>query len=345
MSTIGTNKNKRFFYFSLALAVVFLLVLINSLFKPKTNSSENKPTPTQIATADSGKWVGFAPFYLAKAKGFDIQNGVDLKIEKVGSSDARRQMLASGQVDFLTPTIDGAVFNANAGMDVKIIMAYDTSTGGDGIVSGKNIANFSDLKGKKVGATKGFTNYFFLKYIMNQNGLTDSDLTIVDMPDDLIASALLAGKIDAGAVMEPAISQLVAQGDFKLLVSSKDTPGVVTDIVLARTESISKKEAGLMGVMRAWFDALAYWDQHRQEANSMMAKEYGMTLEEFEQAIESVRLLDKQDNLDYFGTGSAKGQIYNVSQLVIDVAKTEGMMTNQVSSDTLIDGTLLTKLQ
>jgi len=338
---------KKYLIVFLAVAVVTapMVVLLRSKSEKYTIPAKKEPALVQITTADSGKWVGFAPFYLAKAKGFDVQNGVDLKIEKVGSSDARRQMLASGQVDFLTPTIDGAVFNANAGMDVKIIMAYDTSNGGDGIVSSKTIVSPPDLKGKKVGATKGFTNYFFLKYIMNQNGLTDSDLTIVDMPDDLIASALLAGELDAGAVMEPAISQLVAQGDFKLLVSSKDTPGVVTDIVLARTASIREKEAGLLGVMRAWLDALAYWDQHRQEANSMMAKEYGMTLEEFEQAIESVRWLGKQDNLDYFGTESAKGQIYNISQQVIDVAKTEGMITNQVSPDTLIDGTLLTKLQ
>jgi NitT/TauT family transport system substrate-binding protein len=322
----------------LILVAVFLVVFLN-----QKNKTPEKLV--QITTADSGKWVGFAPFYLAKAKGFDSKYGVQLNIKKVGNSDARRQMLSSGQVDFLTPTIDGAVFDKNAGMDVKIIMAYDTSFGGDGIVANNDIKTFSDLKGKTVAATKGFTDYFFLKYLMNKNGLKNNDLNIVDMQDDMIGPAFLAGKIDAGAMMEPWISKVVSSGKGHLLASSKDTPNVITDIVLARSDSIKNKENGLVGVVKAYFDAVSYWDKNRDESNGLMAKEYGMTKVEFAKAIESVRWLNNKDNFNYFGTIDSHGQVFEITQSIIDVAKEEKIISKNISASGIIDLYVLTKLQ
>jgi NitT/TauT family transport system substrate-binding protein len=329
---------KKIIFITIAIVVVSLIVLLN-----QKNKTPEKLI--QISTADSGKWVGFAPFYLAKVKGFDKKYGTKLKIEKVGNSDARRQMLASGQVDFLTPTIDGAVFNINAGMDVKVIMAYDTSYGGDGIVAKNDIKTFSDLKGKTVAATKGFTNYFFLKYLMNKNGLKNEDLNIIDLQDDAIGPAFLAGKIDAGAMMEPWISNVVTQGKGHLLVSSKDTPNVITDIVLARSESIKNKENGLVGIARAWFDAVEYWDKNRDESNEVMAKEYGMTKDEFVKAIESVRWLNKNDNFDYFGSQDRQGQVFEIAKSIITVAEEEKIISKKISAQEIIDFSILDKLK
>lgn len=326
----------------LAGIIIILGLLLIVFFSVKKTTPAK---PTQIVTADSGKWVGFAPFYLAKAKNFDTKNGVELKIEKVGSSDARRQMLSSGQVDFLTPTIDGAVFNVNAGLDVKIIMAYDTSFGGDGIVVKNEIKTFADLKGKKIAATKGFTNYFFLKYLMNKNGLKDTDLTIIDMADDAIGPALLAGQIDGGAMMEPWISKVISQNKGRILISSKDTPNIVTDIVVAGNDSLKTKKESFVGIARAWFEALDYWKKNPDEANSIMAKEYGMTKDEFTKAIESVRWLDKKDNLEYFGSTGEKGMIYEVAQSIIDIAAAEKITSKNISAPDIIDLSILDQVR
>lgn len=323
---------------TIAFVAISQIVLLN-------HKNQTQPKLIQISTADSGKWVGFAPFYLAKAKGFDKRYGTDLKIKKVGSSDARRQMLSSGQIDFLTPTVDGAVFNINAGMDVKIIMAYDTSYGGDGIVARNNIKTFNDLKGKTIAATKGFTNYFFLKYLMNKNGLKDKDIKIVDIQDDAIGPTFLADKIDAGAMMEPWISKVISQGKGHLLVSSKDTPNVITDIVLARSDSIKNKGEGLAGVIKAWFDAVDYWDKNPDESNGIMAKDYGMTKDEFAKAIESVRWLNKKDNFDYFGSGNKNGQVFEVAQSIINVAEEEKIISKKMSAADIVDLSILDKLK
>ncbi|MFH0773433.1 MAG: ABC transporter substrate-binding protein [bacterium] len=306
-----------------------ILVILSSffIFRNKASVSENL---IQISTADSGKWVGFAPFYLAKARGFDKKYGVNLKIEKVGNSDARRTMLSSGQIDFLTPTIDGAIFNINAGMDVKIIMAYDTSFGGDGIVSKNNIFKLTDLKGKRIAATKGFTNYFFLKYLLSKNGISDKDLVIVDMPDEQIGPAFVAGKIDAGAMMEPWISKITSQGKGKLLVSSKDTPNIVTDIILARSDSIKNKKTGLSGVAKAWFEALKYYQSNPSESNEIMAKEYGMSVTEFIEAVKTVKWLTREDNSRYFSHENNEG-IYEITKSVIDTALKENMITKNMN--------------
>jgi len=113
---------------------------------------------------------------------------------------------------------------------VRQVLALDDSHGGDGMVAKKEIKTIKDLKGKTVAAQLGGgASYFWLAYVLGQNGLKLSDLKLVDMKAGDAGSAFVAGKVDAAVTWEPWLSKARETPFGHVLLSSDRTPGIIVD--------------------------------------------------------------------------------------------------------------------
>ena len=63
-----------------------------------------------------------------------------------------------------------------------------------------------------------------------------------------------------------------------MLVDSKSTPGVITDVMAVLCDSAEKRGNEIKAVVRAWNRAVDYWKAHPQESNAIMAKGVGGSL-------------------------------------------------------------------
>ena len=148
--------------------------------------------------------------YLAKEKGFFQKQGVDVEIVVIESPADRRAAFAADKIQGLATTVDTHVMTAAAEnpIPVKQVLALDDSHGGDGIVAKKEIKTIKDLKGKTVAAQLGAgASYFWLNYVLAQNGMKLADLKAVDMKAGDAGSAFVAGKVDAAVTWEPWLSR------------------------------------------------------------------------------------------------------------------------------------------
>ena len=121
----------------------------------------------------------------------------------------RRAAFAADRIQGFATTVDTHVMTAAAEnpIPVKQVLALDDSYGGDGIVAKKEIKTVKDLKGKTVAAQLGAgASYFWLNYVLAQNGLKLSDIQAVDMKAGDAGAAFVAGKIDAAVTWEPWLS-------------------------------------------------------------------------------------------------------------------------------------------
>jgi taurine transport system substrate-binding protein len=75
-----------------------------------------------------------------------------------------------------------------------------------------NIRTAADLKGHKVATPFGSTSHFRLLGLLKQNGLTQRDVTVIDLRPDAIVAAWSRGDIDGAYVWAPAKSKLLANG-------------------------------------------------------------------------------------------------------------------------------------
>ncbi len=325
------------------LIFIIIIVVIIGLWLILDNIQKSRSE--SLVIIHQGSWFGDAPLYLAKEKGFYEKYGVKVEIQKVEEAQARRQLLSSGRADISAETIDMAILDIGAGVDVQIFMALDTSLGADGIVATKEIKTISDLKGKKVGATKGVPPYFLLKYLMKKQGIKSDEIIFQDMPNaDTAGTVFISGELDAAGTWEPWLSKASERVGGHVLVSSKDAPGIIVDVAVVRPDFLKERKQEVIGVMRAWFDAIDYWRENPEEANRIMAKEFDLEPDEFAELIETIRWDDKHLNLSYFGTQENKGMVFEVTQTIIDIAKEDGMIFEDLDVNEIIDLSILEEI-
>ena len=70
----------------------------------------------------------------------------------------------------------------------------------------------ADFKGKKVATPFGSTSHFRLLGFLKTNGLTEKDVTVLDLKPDAAVAAWTRGDIDAGYVWSPAKAKMLEAG-------------------------------------------------------------------------------------------------------------------------------------
>jgi NitT/TauT family transport system substrate-binding protein len=285
-------------------------------------------------------WVGYGPLFIAQEEGYFKANGLDVTLTKVEDPKDRFTALAGGQLDGLVTTLDTMSQYWKPETSYKAILGLDESSGGDGIVVGPGIKTVADLKGKQIGVNIGSVSQFFLEYILQQNKMSDSDVTLVKMQQGDVPAALAANRIDAGVTWEPHLSKAVSNG-ATLLVSSKETPGLIVDILLLRDDVMKAHPEVGAGLVDAWNKSIDYWTKNTDEANGIMAKGLGGFYEsaaDIAADLKGATLFDAKKNAEFFGgAADQKGSALSTLQFAIDFYTKLGIITDKVNAADMID--------
>ena len=84
--------------------------------------------------------------------------------------------------------------------------------------------------------------------VLKKAGLTDKDVEVVPMS---AGAAFMAGKVDAAVTWEPWLSK-GASANGKVLVSTKDLPGIIVDSISFRKEVIENVRMMLKPLLLQW---------------------------------------------------------------------------------------------
>jgi NitT/TauT family transport system substrate-binding protein len=289
-------------------------------------------------------WLGYAPLYLAKEKGFFQKRGLDVEIVVIESPADRRAAFAADRIQGFATTVDTLVMTAAAEnpIPLKQVLALDDSNGGDGIVAKKDIKTVKDLKGKTVAAQLGAgASYFWLNYVLAQNGLKLSDINAVDMKAGDAGAAFVAGKVDAAVTWEPWLSRAKDTPFGQVLIASDKTPGIIVDSLAFKPDYLKRRGDDVKKLVAAWFEAVQFAAQNPKEADAIMAKFTNQKPEEFTKEKAGVRFYGEKENKEYFGTPQKPGLLYQVSQRAADTwLDLKFIKTKPVAAD-LIDGSYL----
>lgn len=297
---------------------------------------------TGTVTLGMSSWIGYAPLYVAQEKGFFKKEGVNVEIKTIQSAGDRKAALASDKIQGMASTVDTHVMTKAAGVDIVQVLALDTSSGGDGVVAKKEISTFKDLKGKNVALdTSGGASYFWFCYLLKKNGMTLSDVKVQNMSAGDAGAAFVAGKVDAAVTWQPWLTKAQSTSFGKVLVSSKETPGIIVDSLGLRGDFVKKYPESVKAIVKGWYDALDYAKTNADDANTIMGKAMGETKDEFVSQQSDVTFYDKAGNEDYFGSSSKKGQIYDVTQNASDLWYSLKLIDSKVKPESIINGSFV----
>lgn len=258
--------------------------------------ARDKPRPLLLGLSD---WPGHAPFYAAARLGLYAPAQVEIK--GFSSNFDRNRAFVQRRLDVLATPLFDALRIADEGVPLKVVLLFDYSSGGDGIVSRKEIATARDLKGKKVSAELGAITHFVLLAALARAGLAETDVEIVNLSVPEAATAFAQGKLDAATLWDPHLSrQASAEGAHKLF-TSKEIPGQVIDVLIVHKEVAEQRPDDVRRLVQGWEQTLAAYRARPDELAATMAQEMNRKPDDLRADFGGLELLDAAKNRELFG--------------------------------------------
>ena len=193
------------------------------------------------------------PLYVAEARGFFKDEGVDVQLRECASGRECYQWLADGRVDMATAAELQVANGAAAHRELAIVATISTSSYQIKLVARRSaqIAEAPQIRGKRVATVPGSSAQYFLDNWLIFNDVDPATVTLTGLPPDKLLPALESRSVDAIAIWEPLASSaaLMLGGDAVTFVS----PRVYTqhfNLVSARA-TLERRDADVTRLLRA----------------------------------------------------------------------------------------------
>jgi NitT/TauT family transport system substrate-binding protein len=290
------------------------LAAATSVFPLVTQAAETLKVGTVV-------WVGYAPFYVADALDLYKPYGLSVQLQFFNDPALIPSAMLGGALDGGMLTYDQVIGSAAKGLKHKVVMPIDFSNGGDAIVADKSITSVAGFKGQKVGFNPLSPSDFLLAYALKSNGMTEKDIQPINMTPESIPGAMASGSLPIGVTYEPNVSQILGMpGEkFHVVYSSKDAPGLITDVLVFDEAVITKRSVAIKAMMQGYLDGMAYMSSNPDEAAVIIGKVLGVSAEEAKEQMGGVyniplaemakNFIPSSETTSFFGSGAVIGQL------------------------------------
>lgn len=298
--------------------------------------------PITLKIGIGSGWIGYGPLYMAQDKGYFKDEGLQVELVRMGGLPGA---LAARQIDGRLATLDEMISQWIPGAPIAAILAIDESSGGDGILIRKdsNINSVKDLKGKTVALQRTTASHFFLNYLLQQNGMSEEDVTLRYMQAEEAAAAIVAGKVDVAVTWQPHLSEAAKNPSVNLFLTTKETPGLIVDVLILRKEVLAAHPEAGKRLVRAWNKAVEYHKMNPDDAAVIMAKALDYEKpEDFKADLAGVTFCGKERNAQLF-SGSGPGTALGTVNFAIELWTKLGRITTPIKAEELIDAAYLEK--
>ncbi|MCF3931989.1 ABC transporter substrate-binding protein [Acuticoccus sp. M5D2P5] len=210
-------------------------------------------------TADSAH-LGFA---MAKAKGFYADEDLDVTLEEGRGSSVAAQLVATGRTEIGLADAGAALNVAAQGAPIEVIATiWKSGQFGVQYLADSGISTPADLKGKSVAVAPGTAMVPLFGAFLAANGMSESDVDIVNATQSAALGLLAKGDIDAIAeTPENTVVPLEAEGlDVENMYFYNNGVPVVSLSLIARSDKVEQNadlyERFIRATLKGWQAAM-----------------------------------------------------------------------------------------
>jgi aliphatic sulfonates family ABC transporter substrate-binding protein len=312
---------------SILLVLVFVTGVLTGCGSESTESTENTESAGEEVTIRVAVQKSIAIPYLAEALGYyeDEFSADNVNVELVEFSLGPEviEAVASGEIDigFLgdVPAFSGLI---NGG-DYKIVARWESDNSSYLITrDDANIKSLQDLKGKKVSYAFGSTQTALVYAYLEEAGLTDSDVELMNLSLADSVTSIANGDVDAAVVDELRATQAVEKGGVSKLMNSEGYKLFVSPIIA--TNDFTGKHGDLTGrVLKVIERAAEYAEKNPDDAIAKAAERIGVEESAIDPIIRNCDLevyLGKEEK-DAIIENAAQAYKYDVIKEDLDIEK------------------------
>ena len=243
-------------------------------------------------------WIGSEPLYLARELGKLDPATVQL-VEYPSASEVLRAF-RNQAIDGMVISLDELFGLAVDGLQPKIILVVDVSSGADVVVGRPGMRSMRDLKGKSVAVESGDLGAFVLSRALALNGMSAGDVKVVHLESNEQPSAFEKAQVDGAVTFDPYRAQFLRAGATTLFDSTQ-IPGEIVDLLAVRASVIEKQPKALQTLLKGWFGAIDYTQREPKDAAQRMGKRQQTSGEQFLEAQRGIHVPSREENLRMLG--------------------------------------------
>ena len=257
-----------------SLARPTLALLLFVVFGFGVSACRRPPAATVVRIGTMGEAVDYAPFMVARAKGWfdEAYKAVEpttVEYTTFQSLPALNESLATNRLDVVFEAEPPAIIGKAAGNDLRIVGISCSLNQEIVVQASSSIAAVADLRGKSVAVPAGTSSHYNLLAILAAGGVSDSDVTLLDMTPPDGRAAFEAGRVDAWAIWPPWIEQLVLSGKGRVI---PDTNARIHSILSVRGKFQDEHAALVQASVDVLERTKAWIRANPQEAQQIVAR-------------------------------------------------------------------------
>ena len=308
----------------LIIGLIIILIVVGVIVYFVTKDDNQTASLQKIRLNEVTRSVFYAPQYVAIAKGFMEEEGLEIEITTGQGADKVMTAVLAGQSDIGFAGPEAAIYVYNEGKeDYCEVFAQVTQKDGSFLVAREDTDNFSwqDLKGKTIiPGRKGGVPYMTFEYVLKQNGINpQTDLILDDsIKFDLMAGAFSGGTADYVTLFEPTASMTEQAGKGYIVASVGEASGEIPyTAYFAKKSYIQENSDTIQKFTNAIYKAQKWVEEHtmKEVAEAIIEFFPDTDIATLEAALQSYKDIDawKTDPV-------MKEESYNLLQTVMEEA-------------------------
>ncbi|PSB21828.1 myristoyl transferase [filamentous cyanobacterium CCP2] len=306
-----------------------------------TTSSESTSTASNLTSATFGinAWIGQAPLHIAREKGFFQEAGLDVSARAYGTNLESIPAFLVGRIEGCTAMPSSEVVSmASQGGDFRIVGVMDFSSGGDAILARNSIGDLQDFRGKAVAVQRGGLGHFFLLQVLQDVGLGESDIRIIDSGPEVAAQAYQAGNVEIAFTYSPYLETAnAAQPDGRIIYDTSQKPTAIIDLNLVSTEFAQNYPEATQAFARGIFRAQEFLESNPDEAHAIVARPLGLQPDEVREQLQGVEFPNLQTHLEMVNDSQSELYLLNALTAMAEFLQEQGQIVTIPDLSSLIE--------
>jgi NitT/TauT family transport system substrate-binding protein len=276
---------------------------------------------------------------VAGAEGQFAREGIGVRLVGADDAAAAAALVAAGETDLAVLPTEQALALGEAGADVRIILLLTSSKTEDAIVAAADagIEDPAALAGRRVAYRAGAGGELVLRDALAEAGLGMGDVEAIAVDGADPAAMLARGDADAAVVSGPEARRAI-EGDSGLVLvrAAGERPGLVSEVLVARTDVAEARPGQLLALVRAWQDIYLIDRDEPERIGARVGTIQGADPQEALRALEGTAIYDVPQNaVELFPGGEYHDAVIG---RVAELAAAAGWIAPLADPQALIDG-------
>lgn len=268
-------------------------------------------------------WFGFAPVFVAQKEGYFASE--DLEVTTAFDNDRANVLpaMANGSIECTMRTIGESMSRPRkADTTGTVIGTIDISVGADGVVASGDIKTVEDLVGKTMAGEINHPGTTLVQHALSQIGKSIEDVNIQLIATDDSAAVFEDPSISAVATWEPMMGSIVkgsSREGAHVLLSSADYEGLITDVILVRTDDYNANPEKYAKFLRGIYRAIDLYNKDADKFIAISAPFFDTPPNEMKEALAGVKYTSYEESVAYLPSDKGDGELKTVFDAFNDI--------------------------